>query len=168
MRKLAIISILVAIVTALTSSQAMASGGGDEFTATLSGYEETPQTLSSPGSGSFQATLAEDTPSLSFELTFGGLPTAVLAAHIHLGARATSGGVSAFLCGGGGKPACPPGGGTVTGTITPANVIGPAGQGIAAGEFDELIAAMRAGATYVNVHTSQFPGGEIRGQVEED
>jgi len=52
-----------------------------------------------------------------------------LAARIHLGARATTGGVAAFLCGRGGKPACPPTGGTVTATITPANVIGPAGQG---------------------------------------
>jgi hypothetical protein len=56
----------------------------------------------------------------------------------------------------------------VTGTITPANILGPAGQGIAAGEFDEFIAAMRAGVTYANVHTAQFPGGEIRGQIEED
>jgi hypothetical protein len=58
-----------------------------------------------------------------------------------------------------------------------ADVIGPAGQGIAAGEFDELVAAMTAGVTYVNVHTADgitppntgsgdFPGGEIRGQVE--
>ena len=96
------------------------------------------------------------------------MPTALSAAHIHLGARATAGGVSAFLCGGGGQPACPPGGGTVTGTITPANILGPAGQGIADGEFDELSGAMRAGATYANVHTAQFPGGEIRGQIEED
>jgi hypothetical protein len=36
-----------------------------------------------------------------------------------------------------------------------------------AGEFDEVIAAMRAGVTYANVHTAQFPGGEVRGQIEE-
>lgn len=62
------------------------------------------------------------------------MPTAAGAAHIHLGARATTGGVSAFLCGGG-KPSCPPTGGTVTGTITRADVIGPASQGIEPGEF---------------------------------
>lgn len=168
MRKLVIMSLLVALVAALAGTQAIASGGADDFEAELSGYEETPLTLSSPGFGSFEAELDEDAPSLSFELTFGGMPTAVSVAHIHFGARATTGGVSAFLCGGGGQPACPPGGGTVTGTITPANVLGPAGQGIATGEFDELIAAMRAGVTYANVHTSQFPGGEIRGQIEED
>ena len=47
-------------------------------------------------------------------------------------------------------------------------MIGPGGQGIAAGEFAELVRAMRAGATYVNIHTTAFPGGEIRGQVSDD
>ncbi|MBA3245914.1 MAG: CHRD domain-containing protein, partial [Actinobacteria bacterium] len=45
------------------------------------------------------------------------------------------------------------------------NVIGPSSQGIAAGEFAELLAAIRAGKTYANVHTSLFPGGEIRAQL---
>lgn len=169
MRRLAIVAGLVtALVAAFAGSRAVAGGGGDDFDARLSGYNETPQTVSSPGFGRLEAELDEDASALSYELTFGGMPTAASAAHIHLGARATTGGVSAFLCGGGGKPACPAGGGTVTGTITPADVIGPAGQGIAAGEFDELIAAMRAGVTYANVHTSQYPGGEIRGQVKGD
>jgi hypothetical protein len=47
-------------------------------------------------------------------------------------------------------------------------VIGPAGQGIAAGEFAELLAAMRAGVTYVNVHSTLYPGGEIRAQISAD
>lgn len=98
------------------------------------------------------------------------MPAAVSAAHVHFGARATSGGVSAFLCGGGGQPPCPPGGGTVTGTITPANILVRQARGIAPGEFD-VIAAMRPGVTYANVHTAQFPGGfpgrEVRGQIEE-
>jgi hypothetical protein len=136
--------------------------------ATLTGYEETPSTLSSPGRGEFRATIDDRNREITYSLSFGGLPTAVTAAHIHLGQRATTGGVSAFLCGGGGQAACPPGGGTVTGTIRPENVIGPAGQGIAAGEWDELVAAMRAGFTYANVHTTGFPGGEIRGQINDN
>lgn len=64
-----------------------------------------------------------------------------------------------------GTPICPQSG-TVTGTFTAANVIGPSEQGIAAGEFEELIKAMRAGVTYANVHSTKFPGGEIRGQIE--
>jgi hypothetical protein len=75
-----------------------------------------------------------------------------------------NGGVATFLCGGGGKPACPPSG-TVTGTISASDVIGPASQGIAAGELDALVRAMRHGVTYANVHTDKFPDGEIRGQI---
>ena len=50
-----------------------------------------------------------------------------------------------FLCGGGGQPACPNAPATVTGTVTAANIIGPAGQGVAPGEFQEAIDAMRDG-----------------------
>ena len=56
----------------------------------------------------------------------------------------------------------------MTGTITPADVIGPASQGIGAGQFDKLVDAIRAGVTYVNVHTPSFPAGEIRGQINND
>jgi hypothetical protein len=88
------------------------------------------------------------------------------ASHIHLGQKDVNGGVSVFFCGGGGRPACTPTSGSFTGTITAADVIGPAGQGIAPGEFAELLAALRAGETYVNVHTNKHPGGEIRGQIK--
>jgi len=75
-----------------------------------------------------------------------------------------------FLCsnlgnGPAGTQACPPSG-TITGTITPANVIGPTGQGISAGEFDEVVAAIRNGTAYVNVHSTTFPVGEIRAQFQ--
>ena len=53
----------------------------------------------------------------------------------------------------------------MTGTIRPADVIGPVGQGIDAGQFAELVAAIRAGVTYVNVHSTKYPGGEIRAQL---
>ncbi len=79
------------------------------------------------------------------------------------------GGVSAFLCGGAppasNKPACP-NSGTVTGTIVASDVIGPTAQGISAGEFDELVRAIRAGAIYANVRTDKYPGGEIRGRIQ--
>lgn len=70
-----------------------------------------------------------------------------------------------YHCGGGDKPPCPPTAGMVTGVIDPADVIGPTAQGIAPGEFDELVRAIRAGTAYVNVHTNKHPGGEIRGQI---
>jgi hypothetical protein len=170
MRRLLIkATLFVATLAALgLGSYAMAGGDESEFRARLSGYQETPQTLSSPGFGSLRLDIDQRAHVIKFRLRYGGMPTAAGAAHIHLGARATTGGVSAFLCGGGGKPFCPPTGGTVTGTITPADVIGPASQGIEPGEFGELVRAIRAGATYANVHTVQYPGGEIRGQIRKD
>jgi len=148
--------------------------GRRSFRARLTGYDEVP-TLSSPGGGTFRLRLSSDGLSATYTLTYTGLSNA-FAAHIHLGARATVGGVIIFLCGGGGQAACPTSAGTVSGTLTPAGVIGPANQGIAAGEWAEFVAALRAGFTYANVHTNDgdaqpnegpgdFPGGEIRGQI---
>jgi len=147
------------------------------FDASLSGYEELP-TLSTRGNGTFEASLNKDGSvlhyTLSYEGPFDGNATGTAAnvtqAHIHFGARAFSGGISAFLCsnlgnGPAGTPACPTPSGTVSGDIVPASIIGPAAQGIAAGEFVELVRALRAGAAYANVHTTANPGGEIRGQI---
>jgi hypothetical protein len=94
----------------------------------------------------------------------------VTQAHIHFGSPSQTGGISVFLCtnlgnGPAGTQACPPAPATISGTITPADVIGPAAQGITAGQFAELIEAIRSGATYVNVHSSLYPGGEIRAQL---
>ena len=71
-----------------------------------------------------------------------------------------------FFCGGGGKPACPASNsGSVSGTITAADVVGPTAQGFVAGDITPVIAALRAGFTYANMHTTKFPVGEIRGQI---
>lgn len=131
--------------------------------ADLHGLFDVPA-ISTTGSGSFVARITDE--AIEYELSYADLEgTTTLAAHIHLGQHDVNGGVSAFLCGGGGKPACPPTFGSVSGTIIAADVIGPVGQGIAAGEFAELVHAIQNGATYVNVHTNKHPGGEIRGTV---
>jgi hypothetical protein len=136
----------------------------------LSGYQEDPLAFSTPGSATFFATINEREQRIDYRLSWKDLPTNVIASHIHLGGRAQSGGVIVFLCGGGPAPtpapACPAGDATVTGTITPDSVIGPTGQGITAGEFAELIAAIRSGTTYVNIHTTEHTGGEIRAQID--
>ena len=106
---------------------------------------------------------------ISYVLSYSGLPTAVTQAHIHFGGVAQSGGISTFLCtnlgnGPAGTQACPASG-TISGTITPADIIGPVGQGITAGEFAEFVASIKAHKAYANVHTTERPGGEIRGQL---
>ena len=64
------------------------------------------------------------------------------------------------------KRRTPPGlTGSITGTITAANVVGPTAQGYAVGDLVPVVKAIRAGVTYANMHTANFPGGEIRGQV---
>ena len=137
-----------------------------EFRAKLNGYEETPAVFST-GKGRFRATLSADGTTLSYTLSYSGLEgTTTLAAHIHFGQEDVAAGVAAFLCGGGGKPTCPTTSGSVSGTVVAADVIGPTGQGIAPGEFGELLTAMRDGMTYANVHTNKHPGGEIRGQID--
>jgi hypothetical protein len=146
---------------------------GRRLQATLSGYNEVPSTLSSPARGSWRGRISGQEDEIEWRLEYRDIPTEVTQAHIHFGDHHTVGGISVFLCtnlgnGPAGTPACPNGAGTqvVTGTALAEDVIGPAGQGIAAGEFAELVRAIKAGRTYVNVHTTAFPPGEIRGQVK--
>ena len=150
-------------------SYAIAAGGSRNFDERLDSYQE-PPSISSVGKGSFRAELSKDGDSISYRLSYSGLEGNVAQAHIHLGQADVNGGISVFLCtnlgnGPAGTQLCPASPATVTGTITAANVIGPAAQGIAATEFAELVRAMRAGVTYVNVHSDKFPGGEIRAQL---
>ena len=148
---------------------AIADPHGRNFKASLDSYHETSLSLSTSGTGSFQARLNHDGDQLTYELQYSGLEGGnVLFAHVHLGQIGTTGGVMFFLCGGGGRPACPNPPATVTGTVTASDVIGPSGQGVAPGEFQEAIDAMRDGAAYANVHTTVYPSGEIRGQINEE
>ena len=162
MRKL--LFVVAAAGLLLIALAPVAVGDDDnEFRASLNGYLEVPS-ISTAARGSFRAELHGDT--LSYRLTLRDFSEDVLFAHIHFARPDVNGGVIAFLCGGDGKPACPRSG-TVTGTVTAANVIGP-GRGITAGEFNELIRAMRNGATYANAHTNTYQPGEIRGNITRD
>lgn len=157
----------------LLACSAVALGFGiRHMRAFLNGYEEVPA-VSTTGDGVFTARISDDDSSITYELTYKELQGNVLQSHIHFGQRGVNGGISVFLCsnlgnGPAGTQPCPPPPATITGTITAANVIGPTAQGIAPGEFAELLAAIRAGATYVNVHSSIWPGGEIRSQIDND
>ena len=145
----------------------------------LIGYEEVPA-ISTTGNGEFQARISNDETQITYTLTYSDLEGSVQQAHIHLGQPGVNGGISVFLCtnlgnGPTGTQACPPPPATITGVITAADVspnipatVGARNQGLDTGEFAELIKAIRAGATYVNVHSSKWPGGEIRSQISHD
>jgi hypothetical protein len=167
--RFAVLAIVVLAAGLLVASLAGASRGKSKaFEAKLKGFREAPS-ISTGASGSVKLWVDADDQVITFRLRFRDLSTPSLFAHIHLGQKDVNGGVSAFFCGGGGKPACPTGNDSeavVSGTIVPTDIVGPAGQGIAAGEFDELVHAIKAGVTYANVHSEMFPGGEIRGQIE--
>jgi hypothetical protein len=159
-RTIGIAALAASVVLVIGAAVAMAVKTNAD--ARLSGYKEVPA-ISTTGHGRFSAEIGSG--QISYTLRYGDLEGGdVLFAHIHLGRPATNGGVIAFLCGGGDKPACPASG-TVHGVIHAADVIGPAEQGIAPGEFRELVRAIRHNATYVNVHTEMFGTGEIRGNV---
>jgi hypothetical protein len=163
--------------------------------ASLSGYSEvhfvttntgpgTPLTsaairgaVSTNAQGSFRATIDKGANLIHYTLRYSGIEGGqVTQAHIHFGQAHTVGGIVVWLCQrpdlvppfvdpAGKAPNCPPQEGTVKGTIAPDQVLAVAGQGIAAQELDELVRAIRAGATYANVHSQVFGPGEIRGQI---
>jgi len=148
----------------MLSSSSASANEGNSFNAKLTGFQETPSILTN-GKGTFTSRLNATATELSYTLSYSGLSTDALVAHIHFAQRGVAGGVVVFLCGGGGKPACPPSGGSVSDTITAVDVLEPLGQGITAGSFSDLLAALRSGNTYVNVHTTNHVFGEIRGQI---
>jgi hypothetical protein len=154
---------------AVCGTAAFAGGNGKPVRGWLTGYEEVPA-VSTAANGRFEATVTPTRDGLAYKLSYSGLEGGVTQAHIHFGQRGVAGAISAFFCSNlpsppAGTQACPPSPATITGTIKAADVIGPAAQGIAPGELDELLRAIKAGAAYANVHSTKFPGGEIRAQL---
>lgn len=163
------ISLVVLCLLAGAGFAALSGDDGRRVRTRLIGFQEVPSN-STVARGEFEARLHDDR--IDFELSYEGLEAPVTQAHIHIGQLSVNGGIAIFFCSNlpnppAGTPACPQSG-TVTGTRAAADVIGPNGQGIAPGEFAEVLRAIRAGKTYANVHTTKFPGGEIRGQIRSE
>jgi hypothetical protein len=169
------VKIALAVVTAglLGAGAVAVATEGSRIDERLTGFEEVPA-LSTPGMGEFRAFVDRSGSEIRYVLSFRGLESPVTQAHIHFENETNAGPIVVFLCsnlgnGPAGTQPCPPAGGTVRGTIRPVDVGGgAAAQGIAPGEFAELVRAIRAGATYVNVHSVGRPSGEIRAQLGDD
>jgi hypothetical protein len=172
-RRLLVVAVTVGLAVAVTATGSAATTtdhGQGTIREQLSGYAETPLALSSSAGGQFRLQINDQAQEITWRLSYSDFETTVTQAHVHFGSPAQTGGISFFLCtnlgnGPAGTQACPPAPATISGTIRAADVIGPAAQGIAAGEFAEIVKAIRAGFTYVNVHSTAFPVGEIRAQL---
>ena len=170
------VAIVVAMVLGgttpvLTNVGGLRNVGPRGVVANLHGFEEVPA-IASDGAGRFTATVDVAGTSMSYELSYAGLTGAILQAHIHFGQHDVNGGIVLFLCsnlgnGPAGTQLCPAAPGGVVGSLTATEVIGGASaQGIPAGDLQKVLRAIRAGIAYANVHSSVFPGGEIRGQLQ--
>jgi hypothetical protein len=163
------IPILIVVMAGLLTTATLARG--ETFQAALTGYEESPS-VSTAATGNFIAFLQGDGASFQYNLGYFGLQGTVTQGHIHVASPGVNGSIIIWLCQVGSNdptglsPQCPQAG-TVTGTISAANVIAGsmASQQLNANDFAGALAAMRAGAAYVNIHTSASPAGEIRGQI---
>lgn len=170
-RRSFVVAFAVVAGALLVASLAVAAGGKRNFKADqLTGYEENPD-ISTVATGSFRVTADEGDQTLTYELSYSGLEGDVQQAHIHFAKRAVNGGITVFLCtnlgnGPAGTPLCPQSG-TVSRTVGVADILAPGTQGIEAGNFAELVAAIRNGSTYANVHSTKWPGGEIRAQIND-
>ena len=153
---------LGAVVVNLIAAS-MVNSQTERFSASLIGTNEVPP-INTAGTADFNMTI--EPSGITFTINYSGLSGPPAVAHTHFGLPKVNGGVMIFLCGGGGQPACPATtSGTITGTITAANVVGPTAQGVAAGDLTTALELLRDGFSYANMHTANFPSGEIRGQV---
>jgi len=166
--------ILAAALLTMVAAPVAANKEEETVQTQLVGYQETPVTINSAGTGEFKAKVRQERTAIDYELTYRDLSSAVTQSHIHFGRPAITGGIVLFLCTNLTPPAnvptpqlCPAAPASITGTLTSADVIAVPAQGIDPGSagFAEMLKAIQAGAAYVNVHTSTHPTGEIRGRL---
>lgn len=117
----------------------------------LTGAQENPA-VATTATGQGTAVISADGSTITYIVTYSGLSGTVNAAHIHTGAAGANGGVILPLTAG---PS------PMTGTLTAANFTASG----SVTTFAQAVAAIKAGTTYFNLHTTANPGGEIRGQI---
>jgi Cu/Zn superoxide dismutase len=146
--------VIVAMVIAALSLAGTAYANDLKFTAELTGAQERPTLVQTEGEG--EAKFESDGTSVAFELKWKNLSSPAFAAHIHCGGPEEAGPVGVTLFAGtiGTE-------GEVQGSFTapdPGNACGW-------DDLADVLEAMATGGAYVNIHSTQFRGGEIRGQV---
>lgn len=174
MRKVLLLALTAVVGVLAISAVAMADHGhgknGKNFSTRLNGWEEVPSQVTT-GHGSFR--LDTSVTPWKFTLRYEDLEGPAFMAHIHISSRHENGGISAWLCGASAvgtaeEKVCPAGQtseAVINGTIEASELTGIPAQGHEAGNFAELLRALRKGETYTNVHTTgRATGGEIRGQ----
>jgi CHRD domain-containing protein len=186
-----ITTVAAALFALAATTHAFTSEGHRHFYEVLNGLNEAAAVVSTTGSGTFRAAISKDESEIEYSLSFKDLEGDVRQAHIHIGLPQNSGGIVLWLCDSAANPSpttntpeCTANdpsnthAGWVTGTLTVADVRGNDANGIAgptgtsttpttAEEFAEVVALIRAGKTYVNVHSSKFAPGEIRSQIND-
>ena len=179
MRRIVITS--VALICVAGGAAALASDSQvSRIRELLTGLKEVP-VVSTTGQGTFHAEIDDEAQEIRYTLTFADLEGDVRQSHIHIAPEQNSGNIMLWLCQTATNPSpvattpqctngADPGSAranTVTGVLTGADIVSAAtANGVAAGEFAEAVALIRAGLTYVNVHSSKFPPGEIRSQID--
>jgi hypothetical protein len=183
MKRITIVA--AAVFTLVGTGFAFTDEGSRRFSEFLNGFKEATAVVSTTGTGTFRATINRDGTEINYVLTFKELEGDVRQAHIHIGLPQNQGGIVLWLCDSDAipapsatTPACNEDNpldnraGRVSGTLTAADVQTLVPNGIAGptattpGEFAEVIDLIRAGKTYVNVHSVKFGGGEIRSQLD--
>jgi hypothetical protein len=175
-----IIMVAAAVIAVAGAGFAFSDDGGPKFREALNGLKEAAAPVSTTGTGTFEATVSKDGTEINYVLTFNDLEGDVRQAHIHIGHPQNSGGIVLWLCDSttnpspsASTPECTQEdptnlrSGRVTGTLTAADVQVQATNGIAAGEWEEVLGLIRAGRTYANVHSAKFASGEIRSQIDQ-
>jgi CHRD domain len=161
---------IAAAILALSLSPLPALAASSVFNAHLSGKDEVP-VKETRASGQVKFTLSSDGTQLEYRLIVANIEN-VIAAHVYLGSPTENGTIVTSLYG----PVAP-GGGRKSGILAQGTIVAANLTGTLAGRpLADLIDAMKAGTTYVNVLTDDgagapdekpgdFSSGEIRGQI---
>ena len=161
---------LALMMLALAAGPA-AAASDQNFVAPLNpGEEVADPAVESTATGVATFKLSPDGSEMSFRLIAANIEN-ILMAHIHCGPVGVNGPIAIWLYPSAPPPSLIPGrfqGTLASGTLTDANVMPLADSAACPGgvaTLEDVLEKMRSGGAYVNVHTTQYMGGEIRGQV---